>query len=49
MKYLTTIEVEDIMNNLDRLEAFKCLGRMNDYLIRYEHELYIRQRVKYGL
>jgi len=43
-RYITTAEVSDIMNNLDQLEAFKCLGRMSDYAERYEKQLALRYR-----
>jgi len=43
-RYLTAFDVEQIMNNLDQQEAFKCLGRMNDYVSRYEQQLARRYR-----
>ena len=43
-KYLTTFDIEQIMNNLDQMEAFKCLGRMNDYATRYEEQMIYRDR-----
>jgi len=45
-KYLTTFDVEQITSNLNQLEAFKCLGRMNDYATRYEEQLTRRYRWK---
>lgn len=45
-RYLTTFDVDQIMSNLDQLEAFKCLGRMSDYATRYEEQLARRYRWK---
>lgn len=43
-RYITTADVSDIMNNLDQVEAFKCLGRMSEYATRYEEQLARRYR-----
>ena len=43
-KYITTAEVSDIMNNLDQLEAFKCAGRMSDYISTLEEQMMLRYR-----
>jgi len=43
-RYLTTFDVEQITNNLDQLEAFKCLGRMSDYITQYEQQMIYRDR-----
>ena len=37
--YITTSDVNEIINNLDRLAAFKCLGRISDDISRYEQDL----------
>lgn len=43
-RYLTTFDIDRIMNNLDQMEAFKCLGRMNEYIERYEKDMIYRHR-----
>ena len=44
--YLTTDDVSKIMNNLDQMEAFKCMGRMNDYIDRYTQQMIYRDRCR---
>jgi len=43
-KYITTAEVSDIMNNLDQREAFKCAGRMSDYVDTLTEQMLLRYR-----
>ena len=43
-KYLTTFDVNEIMSNLDKLAAFECLGRMSQFINKYEQQMVYRDR-----
>lgn len=43
-RYITTSEVSEIMNNIDQLEAFKCMGRMSEYANNIGEQLALRYR-----
>ena len=42
--YLTIHDVNKIMNNLDILAAYECLGRMSKYIERYELDMIYKDR-----